>query len=357
MLFLWLVLSLAAQALPLEVEQALRQPGPVEILSLHPQPTPLRPGPKSGGFSILGRAQLGPEEGPLLCAAVLKGLKEAEQEHGALPSCFDPRHALRFGELDVVICHSCHRWNAFQQSVEIGGGRITDQGSRECDRAVIEHGLDWQGWVELDNRYFHATGFSIALPSYLKAGSRSKDELFRPVVSMGTVIFHFTGKADGWFTGGDALSLDSPIPLAEVQESLRRRVPALVGEFNSAANQLEVFVRNGDLFDVILTVLSPEDPERVLFYPSRDATVARNYLKAVKTELEKRAQLKESSPSLWTGVSQGHFQAVVFLEREGSYLVGQAEFKGDEASGRQRLDELLASIRYRAPFGHPEIRP
>jgi hypothetical protein len=353
LLVLWVLLSLAAEALPVAVEQALSQPGPVEILSLDPQPTALKAGPTSGGFSILGRAQLRPSEGPLVCAAVLKGLKEAEQEHEPLPSCFEPRHALRFGELDVVICYSCHRWNAFQRGVEIGGGRITQAGSQECERAVIAHGLDWQGWAELNNRFFHATGFSIALPPYLKVGHRGRDEFLRPEPSMGTVNFHSLRKTDVWFTGGDTFPLDSPIPLAELYERLRRQIPGMRGELDSDANQLEIFGPEDDLLTAILTLLTPEDPESVVFYPSREATVARNCFNEWKANLG----LSESSPGVWTAVSQGHFEGVALLEREGSYLVCSAKFKTDEASGRHRWEELLSSIRFQAPIGHPEIRP
>lgn len=353
LLVLWLLLSLAAEALPSAVEQALRQAKAVEILSLHPVPNPLKPGPTSGGFSVLGHALLGPEEERLVCAAVLKGLEEGEQEGGSLPGCFDPRHALRFGDLDIVICYSCHRWNAFERGVEIGGGRITQPGSQECERAVIQHGLDWQGWAELDNRFFHASGFSITFPPYLKVGRRGKDEILQPTVSVGTVITRFPGKTEGWFTRGESMSFDSPVPLGDFYERLRREIPGVVGELDSGSNQLEVFVSGDTHLYTILTLLSPEDPERVLLYPLCDIAAARSYVKELKADVERIARLKESSPGVWTGASPGHFQAVVLLEREGSYLVCHTYFKCDEASGRQRLEELLSTIRFRAPIGRP----
>ena len=351
-LALWFLLPLAAGALPLAVKQALSQPGPVEILSLHPKPDPLRPGPTVGGFLILGHRQLGTEEGALTCAAVLQGLTEGEQEPESQSCCFDPRHSLSLEELDILLCYACHQWKAYQKGVEIGGGRITDLGSQECERAVVEHGLDWQGWAQLSNQLFHASGFSITLPPDFKAGHRAKHELLRMEPCLGILNLHFREEVDRRFSSADTVSLDSPISLAEFHEALRRQAPTLQAELDKAANQLEVFLSEDDFYTIVLPLLSPVDPEQILLYPSRDASLARQNLQETKDALERKAPLKESAPNVWTAVDEDHFYAVTLLERQGSYLVCRAEFRGDEATERRRWAKLLSLISFRTPTGH-----
>lgn len=353
LLALWFLLSLTAGALPSSVEQALRQPGPVEIFSLEPLLGPLKSAPTLDGFPILGRAQLSPEEGPRVCSAVLKGLEEGEQEAEPLPSCFEPRHALRFGKLDLVICYSCHRWNAYRQGQEIGSGRVTQRGSEECERAVIENGLVWQGWAEVGKQVFHATGFSLMLPPGLKAARRAKDELLQLDVFMGTVILRLPAETPGWFASGDIISLDSPIPLVEFRESLRRKVPGVSEKFDSDTNELEISSRDEGFFSAAFNLLCPQNPETVSLYPSRDAILARKHLKEGLAKLEARGPLKESSPDVWTSFGQDRFQAATLLEREGRYLVCLAEFNGGEASGRARFEKLLSQIQFRPPQSRP----
>lgn len=295
-------LTLAAGALPVEVRKALEEPRSVDLVSLHPTP---KSNTGLHGFQELGRVCLGQEEARRACSAVWAGLQDGER--GNVPTCFQPRHALRIGELDLLICYQCHHWVAYLQGHRVGEGAISDGGQEECEQAVIEHGLDFQGWARWDGRLYHTSGFSLDIPYGFQPGQRDTDE---SLLLMGPGDFR--GNPEHWFhTEGHGGPLEAL--------GFREGEPLAMFDFSEQA-----FVH---------------------FLVPTDAASARLRLTQACQRWQGPA-LRETAPDVWTSFGNHHLYAVGLIERQGKVLHFRADMPGEEVRQRARLEEILSSIQY-----------
>lgn len=149
------------QRWPEGLRQALESGQARELLSL--DPGDLRPlGAPSGQafhrWAVLGRASLESEEATSLGRALVAGI-EAKTDH-RVSECFAPRHGLRAGEFDLVICFECAKIQVYENGQSRGQMLMTEQARDSFNAAVQRHVLAWAGWVEKEG-WWRAAGLSI----------------------------------------------------------------------------------------------------------------------------------------------------------------------------------------------------
>ena len=97
------LLCVLAGDLPKEVREAFAKAESFELYSLDPagrnnDPTGFH------GWRILGKVELKGAEAKKVREAVEKGAKDSD---GRVAKCFIPRHGIRLGAMDLVICFEC----------------------------------------------------------------------------------------------------------------------------------------------------------------------------------------------------------------------------------------------------------
>ena len=113
MLTLALALAVAGD-LPKEVREAFEKAESFELYSLNPAVEA-----KTGfhGSLVLGKLTLKGDDAKAVREAIEKGAKDSD---GRVAKCFVPRHGIRVGEIDLVICFQCLQAHVHQ------GEKMTD---------------------------------------------------------------------------------------------------------------------------------------------------------------------------------------------------------------------------------------
>lgn len=147
--------SISAQ--PLDLETSLLRAQELTLFSLEPE---LTAEPGFHGYKILGQRKLTGSSASSLTVTLMRSLRESTKESRF--ACFVPRHGIRVGSYDLVICFECETSKLYD-----GAGSIwtlpTSPSAGPFFRATVrETSLPWPGWDDDGGSYVHANGWRVA---------------------------------------------------------------------------------------------------------------------------------------------------------------------------------------------------
>lgn len=119
---------LLAGDLPKDVVNAFDKADGFELYSLDPA---AGVGEGFHGWLVLGKTTLKGDAAKTVRAAVEKGRKDSD---GRQAKCFIPRHGIRVGDLDLVICFECLSARVYRGDKNIGGFLTTGGPPRSSTR-------------------------------------------------------------------------------------------------------------------------------------------------------------------------------------------------------------------------------
>ena len=114
------------------------------------------------GYKVLGQTALTKERSRALASALVAAV-EARQEPAA-SDCFAPRHGLRLGDVDLVVCFECHRLKAYRSGRFEAELLMTDDAAPIFRSTVEESGLAWDGWVKSADGCWRCTWGCLSPP-------------------------------------------------------------------------------------------------------------------------------------------------------------------------------------------------
>jgi hypothetical protein len=133
-----LLLALALQRdLPKEVREAFAKAESFELYSLDPGK---RVTEDEGfhGWTILGKITLKDDAARSVREAVHAGAKDSD---GRVAKCFIPRHGLRLGTMDLVICFECLQGYVYRGGEQVDSFLTTGAPAKILNKALTDAGV------------------------------------------------------------------------------------------------------------------------------------------------------------------------------------------------------------------------
>lgn len=258
-----------SQSWPEGVAESLRGTRRAELYSLRPAHAS-EGSPDFHGWGILGRAALPEETTRRLLGQLLLGVERRTEP--ASSECFSPRHGLRVGELDLVICLQCHRVRVYRGRQFLGEMLMTDEAGPDFRAAVERHGLAWDGWLETSRHSWRSSLLEVpALDGFHGGIFGDALRLQRPASRLQPVQVRPLGVAV--LTGEDGRSREMAAGHQELKgwsdlvNPLRTYFPGLRVRLDEQAGRLELEGPDDVLAQAEAFLRSssrPPDPETVI---------------------------------------------------------------------------------------------
>jgi hypothetical protein len=136
-----LLAALLQADLPKEVLEAFAKAESFELLSLDPSKGE-REGQGFHGWTVLGKATLKGDVAGEIRGAVRKGAKDSD---GSVAKCFEPRHGIRVGGIDLVLCYACLQGQVFKGDSWVRDFPTTAGPAKTLDATLKKAGVPLPG--------------------------------------------------------------------------------------------------------------------------------------------------------------------------------------------------------------------
>ncbi len=144
-------------AQPLDFETSLLRAQELTLFSLEPEFT-TEPG--FHGYKVLGQRKFIGASASSLTRALTHSLRESTE--GNRFACFVPRHGIRVGGYDLVICFECETSKLYDGAGNIWTLPTSARAGPFFRTAVRVAGLPWPGWDDDGDSYVHVNGWRVA---------------------------------------------------------------------------------------------------------------------------------------------------------------------------------------------------
>lgn len=128
-----------AGELPKEVQEAFAKAESIELYSLSPF-RELKPTEGFRGWLIMGKTIV--KEPKAVLEAVEKGAKDSD---GKVAKCFEPRHGIRAGDVDLVICFACLQTYVYQGEKRVASFPTTREPAALLNKILSNAGIPLAG--------------------------------------------------------------------------------------------------------------------------------------------------------------------------------------------------------------------